>query len=132
RKHLTAIISLRSINMSITQSTDTLIIGTSIAYHLSKAGIQATIVERAEIAAEASSAAAGLLAPSAVLTGPKAGADLYLASWSITAELVAEIEELSGVQVEYERTGVLHVMTGADDQSQLRKYAEVWQAQGSE
>jgi glycine oxidase len=119
------------------QSTDVVIIGggvigCSIAYQLSKAGIQVSIIEREEIAAEASSAAAGLLAPAGVLTGPKAGADLFLASWSITAELIAEIEAVSGVQVEYQRTGALHVVTNADDRSQLRSYAEAWQTQGSD
>src|SRR5690348_14891579 len=107
--------------MPTTQSTDTLIIGAgviggSIAYHLSKAGIQATIIERAEIAAEASSAAAGLLAPAGVLTGPKAGADLFLASWSITPQLITEIEALSGIEVGYHRTGSLHVVMENSDE----------------
>jgi glycine oxidase len=117
------------------QSTDVIIIGggitgCSIAYHLSKAGVQVSVLEREEIAAEASSAAAGLLAPAGVLTGPKAAADLFLASWFITPQLIAEIEAVSGIQVEYQRTGALHVITDAHEQSQLRRYAEVWQARG--
>ena len=67
----------------------------SIAYQLSKAGVQVSVIEREEIAAEASSAAAGLLAPAGVLIGPKAGADLFLASWAITADLLAEVEAAS-------------------------------------
>ncbi len=123
--------------MPTTQSTDTLIIGAgvigcSIAYHLSKAGIQTTILERAEIAAEASSAAAGLLAPAGVLTGPKASANLFLASWSITPQLITEIEALSGVQVEYHRTGSLHVVMDNNDEPRLRSYAKAWQAQGAD
>src|SRR5437660_1640460 len=123
--------------MSINQTTDVAIIGggvtgCSIAYQLSKAGVQVSIIEREEIAAEASSAAAGLLAPAEVLTGPEASATLFLASWSITREVIAEIEALSGVQVEYQRTGALHVVTNAEEQSQLRKYAEIWKAQGSD
>ena len=119
------------------QTTDVVIIGggvigCSIAYQLSKMGVRASVIEREEVAAEASSAAAGLLAPAEVLTGPKAVADLFLASWSMTAEIIAEIEAASGVQVEYFQTGALHVLTNADDQSSLRKYAEIWQAQGSD
>ena len=92
--------------MSVNQTTDVAIIGggvigCSIAYQLSKAGLQVAVIEREEIAAEASSAAAGLLAPDQVLTGPKAGADLFLASWSMTAEIIAKIEAVSGVRVEY-------------------------------
>ncbi len=123
--------------MSINQTTDVAIIGggvigCSIAYQLSKAGVQVSVIEREEVAAEASSAAAGLLAPAEVLTGPKAVADLFLASWLMTAEIIAEIEAASGVQVEYFQTGALHVLTNADDQSSLRRYAEIWQAQGSD
>ena len=123
--------------MSINQTTDVAIIGggvigCSIAYQLSKAGVQVSVIEREEIAAEASSAAAGLLAPAEVLTGPKSVADLFLASWSMTAEIIAEIEAASGVQVEYFRTGALHVLTNTEDQSSLRRYAEIWKAQGSD
>src|SRR5947207_12681018 len=123
--------------MSINQTTDVAIIGggvigCSIAYQLSKAGVQVSVIEREEIAAEASSAAAGLLAPAEVLTGPKAVADLFLASWSMTAEIIAEIEAASGMQVEYFQTGALHVLTNTDDQSSLRRYAEIWKAQGSD
>jgi glycine oxidase len=123
--------------MSINQTTDVVIIGggvigCSIAYQLSKAGAQVSILEREEIAAEASSAAAGLLAPDMVLMGPKAVADLFLASWSMTAEIIAEIEAASGMRVEYFQTGALHVLTNADDQSSWRRCAEVWQAQGSD
>src|SRR5205814_1127997 len=123
--------------MVIKQTTDVAIIGggvtgSSIAYHLSKAGVRVAIIERAALAAEASSAAAGLLAPAEVLIGPKAGADLFLASWSITPEVIAEIEDVSGTQVEYQRTGALHIIENAQERSHMRKYAEVWQAQGLE
>jgi len=123
--------------MSVNQTKDVVIIGggvigCSIAYQLSKAGVQVSILEREEIAAEASSAAAGLLAPAEVLAGSKIVADLFLASWSMTADIITEIEAASGVQVEYFQTGALHVLTNADDQSSLRRYAEVWKARGSD
>jgi glycine oxidase len=134
---LLLILSVEEHQMSVYQSTDVVIlgggvIGCSIAYYLSKADVQVSVLEREEIAAEASSAAAGLLAPLEVVTGPKVGADLFLASWSITAALIAEIEAVSGVQVEYQRTGALHLVTNADEQSALHRYAKVWQAQGSD
>ena len=122
--------------MSTKQATDVAIIGggvigCSIAYQLSKVGVQVSVIEREEIAAEASKAAAGLLSPAEVLTGPNTVADLFLASWSMTAEVVAEIEAASGVQVEYFQTGALHVLQDADDQTVLKRYAEIWQTQGA-
>ncbi len=108
------------------------VIGSSIAYQLSKAGVQVSVLERDEIAAEASRAAAGLLSPAEVLIGPKTVADLFLASWSMTANVVKEIEAASGVQVEYFQTGALHVLKSADDRIALGRYAEIWQAQGAE
>ncbi len=123
--------------MAIKQATDVAIIGggvegCSIAYQLSKVGVQLSVIERAEIAAEASSAAAGLLAPAGVLTGPKAGAALFLASWSMTPALIEEIEAVSGVQVEYLRTGSLHVVTDMDEETHLREYEQVWKAHGAD
>ena len=123
--------------MGMNQATDMVIIGggvegCSIAYHLSKAGVRVRVFEREEIAAEASSAAAGLLAPAGVLTGPKAGADLYIASWQMTPALIEEIEAVSGVQVEYHRTGSLHVVTDQDEEAHLRRYEQAWRARGTE
>ena len=123
--------------MSTRQATDVVIIGggvigCTIAYQLSKAGVKVSLIERDEIAAEASRAAAGLLSPAEVLTGPKVVADLFLASWSMTAEVVTEIEATSGVQVEYFQTGALHVLQDLDDQTTLKRFAEIWQAQGAE
>ncbi len=123
--------------MSEKRATDVLIIGggvigCAIAYQLSKAGVEVSVVERAEIASEASSAAAGLLAPGGVLNGPRTVADLFLASWSITADVLAEVEALSGVSIEYQRTGALHVSTDAEGLRQLHAYAHVWQEHGFE
>jgi len=123
--------------MGMKHATDMVIIGAgvegcSIAYHLSKAGVRVRVFEREQIAAEASSAAAGLLAPAGVLTGPKAGADLYIASWKMTPALIEEIEAVSGVQVEYHRTGSLHVVTDQDEEAHLRRYEQVWRARGAE
>jgi glycine oxidase len=123
--------------MSLNQAKEVVIIGAgvigcSIAYQLSKAGIKVSVLERDEIAAEASRAAAGLISPGEVLTEPKAVADLFLASWSMTAGVIEEIEAASGVQVEYFQTGALHVLKDVGDQTALRSYARIWQEQGSD
>src|SRR6266516_392286 len=119
--------------MQMNQATDVAVLGggvegCSIAYHLSKAGVPVSVIERADLASEASSAAAGLLAPGGVLTGPKAGADLFFASWSMTPALIEEIEAVSGVHVEYQQTGSLHVVTDEDQEEHVRRYEQAWRA----
>ncbi len=114
-------------------STDVAIIGAgvegcSIAYYLSKSGVRVSVIERAEIASEASSAAAGLLSPGAVLAGPEAGAELFFASLLLFPSLIEELESLSTVQVEYSRTGALHVVTTEGQEEQLQRYGQAWQA----
>jgi glycine oxidase len=123
--------------MGMYQATDVAIIGggvegCSIAYQLSNAGVRVSVFEREEIAAEASSAAAGLLAPAGVLTGPKAGAGLYYASWVMTPALIEEIEGVSGVQVEYQRTGSLHVVTDQDEEAHMLEYEQAWRTRGAD
>src|SRR5579864_6576013 len=85
------------------------VIGCSIAYHLRKAGVPVMVIDQGEIGAEASSAAAGLLAPLGSLAGQGPFADLLLASFALFPELVPELEDASGIRVEYEQTGALRV-----------------------
>ena len=89
--------------MSRVHTTDVVIvgggvIGCAIAYHLRKAGANVIVVERAEVAAEASSAAAGLLAPPGEISDPGEYTDLLLASWSLYSELIPALEEASSVR----------------------------------
>src|ERR1051326_2600633 len=116
-------------------STDVAIIGAgvtgcSIAYHLSQAGVRVLVIERAEIAAEASSAAAGLLSPLGNLLKPGAFTDLAMASWSRYAELIPALEEASGVKVSYHRLGSLRSAFSPEKVEQLRQNMIVWRELG--
>lgn len=106
------------------------IIGCSIAYHLRKQGVDVAVFDQGEIGAQASSAAAGILAPLGSLSGPGPYADLLLASWSMFPSLVAELEETSGIGVEYEQTGTLRVVRTEHNLSNLRKRMREWQPLG--
>lgn len=108
------------------------VVGCSIAYHLQKAGIHAVVIERNEVAAEASGAAAGLLSPLGRLSGPGPFTDLLLASWSRYPELILELEALTGVQVEYQQTGSLRIASTEDEVGLLRERIAAWQAMGIE
>ena len=106
------------------------IIGCAIAYYLHKSGVEVTVVERGDIGAEASSAAAGLLAPLGSLSGPGPLADLLLASWSIYPALVPELEQASGVHLAYEQSGSLRVARNPKNIENLRKRITAWQPLG--
>jgi glycine oxidase len=106
------------------------VIGCSIAYFLAQAGVQVRVVERATIAAEASSAAAGLLSPLGNFYEPGAFTDFAMASWSSYATLIPILEEASGVQVGYHRLGSLRVASTPESARKLRQRMDVWQALG--
>ncbi len=121
--------------MSISQTSEVVIagggvIGCSIAYQLSKADKKVIVTEREEVAAEASRAAAGLLAPLGELSGPGPFTDLLLASWNLNLELIPVLEDTSGVRVEYHHPGSLHTVTDAEDAAYLREQMEAWEALG--
>ncbi len=106
------------------------VIGCAIAYFLRKLGVTVTVLERGEIGAEASSAAAGILAPLGSLSGPGAYADLMLASWNMFPSLVPELEKTSGVHIEYEQTGALRIVRNAKNSGNLRKRMHEWEPLG--
>lgn len=121
--------------MNMSSVTDVVIagggvIGCSIAYSLRKAGVAVTVIDQGEIGAEASSAAAGLLAPLGSLAGPGPFADLLLASFALFPALVPELEEASGIRMEYEQTGALRVVRNPKNVSNLRKRMKAWQPLG--
>ena len=119
------------------QATDVIIvgggiIGCAIAYNLCKSGIKVSVLDQGEIGAEASSAAAGLLAPLGSLSGPGPFADLLLTSFALFPSLVSELEEVSGIRTEYAHTGALRVVRHPRYIANLRKRMQEWQPLGLE
>ncbi len=106
------------------------VIGCAIAYYLSKSGVDVAVFDRGEIGAEASSAATGLLAPLGSLSGPGPFADLLLTSFALFPELAPELEEASGIKLEYEQTGALRIVRNPKQISDLRKRMKAWQPLG--
>ncbi len=121
--------------MSMKQTTDIAIIGggiigCAIAYNLRKSGAKVMLLERGEIGSQASSAAAGLLAPLGPLPGPGPLADLLLASFALFPTLVPELEEASGLELEYEQTGALRTVRNPKRIGNLRKRLDAWKPLG--
>jgi glycine oxidase len=108
------------------------VIGCAIAYYLCKMGTDVIVLDQGEIGAEASSAAAGLLAPLGSLSGPGPFADLLLASWTLFPTLVSELEDASGISLEYEQTGALRIVRNTKHIPKLGKRMKEWQPLGLE
>src|SRR5947209_723187 len=105
------------------------IIGCSIAYFLCKQGIEVIVLEKGDIGAQASSAAAGLLAPIRPLCQQEPFKALQLAGLARFSSFVPELEAVSGVTVGYEQTGTLRLLP-PEKLDAVQAWAEVWQRAG--
>lgn len=106
------------------------VIGCSIAFHLRKQGMDVLVVDKGTIGSGASSAATGLLAPIHPFLGSNSPYLAFqLAGLRYLSSLVAELEDKSGVSVEYESTGTLRVVDIAD-QERLHAWVADWQRAG--
>ena len=85
------------------------LIGSSIALRLAQAKLRVLVFDRGEPGAEASSAAAGMIAPQGETAEPDAFFALCAASHALFPDFVSEIEELSGQEVDFRREGSLLV-----------------------
>jgi glycine oxidase len=86
------------------------LIGSSIAFHLAQRGIRPVVCERRSIAAEASGANAGALWPQGELSTPSPYLELALASFDRFPRLAEELAALTGVDIEFQWSGLLDVI----------------------
>jgi glycine oxidase len=100
------------------------IIGCAAAYELAGAGCQVTVFERATPGAEASSAAAGLLAPIDESTETNF-ARLALASWRLYPEVVRDLQKRTGIDVEYVTRGTIYPTSAAQKQRDVAQWADL-------
>jgi glycine oxidase len=95
------------------------IIGSTIALRLAQAGLKVSVFDRGEPGQEASSAAAGMIAPFGEQIDPGPFFDLCLASHQLYPDFVQQVEELSGTRVDYLRTGTLLLAVRDDESREL-------------
>jgi len=95
------------------------IMGCAIALRLAQRGVAVTVIERGIPGAEASSAAAGMLAPQmeADVAGPLL--DLGLASRALYPALADELREATGIDIGLVRSGVLALALDESAEAQL-------------
>jgi glycine oxidase len=104
------------------------VIGCFIAYELSKAGLEVVVVEKSQIGAEASSAAAGLLVPLHVAEDERTPLfDLYLESTRMFPAFVPELEEETGIRLEYAPTGILRISLSKAEETAVFSQFQKWQ-----
>ncbi len=102
------------------------VIGCSVALRLAQARLTVMVIERGEPGAEASLAAAGMIAPQGETVEPNAFFELCAASRDLYPSFVNEIEELSGERVDYRRDGCLLV---AIDEKECHELETIHRAQ---
>jgi glycine oxidase len=118
------------------QTTDVLvvgggIIGCSIAYYLRKRGIDVAVLDQGKIGKQASGAASGLLAP----IKPFIKIDdpytyLLLSCLVLFPDVVQELQELTGICIEYAQTGTIRLLH-PKKRTRLEKWIITWQQAGS-
>jgi glycine oxidase len=102
------------------------VIGCAIAYYLTQAGVDVVVVERGELAGEASGAAAGLLIPPDRAAAPGPFRDICLASLALYQPLIDRVERESGVDVQPMASGMLIVAQTPGREELLKAHAK-WQ-----
>ncbi|OPA77763.1 glycine oxidase ThiO [Paenibacillus selenitireducens] len=91
------------------------VIGCSIAYQLARRGISTRVYDKNQIGAEASSAAAGMLAAQAEFMDSRPLFDLARQSRSLFPALAEELKACSGVDIGFVHHGLLRVARTPED-----------------
>jgi glycine oxidase len=102
------------------------VIGLAVSRELARRGARVVLLERGELGAESSWAAAGMLAPQVEANSADAFFALASASRDLYPNFARELYEESGVCIELDRTGTLYLaFTEADEEECERRYE--WQ-----
>ncbi len=102
------------------------VIGCSIALRLAQSRFQVRVFDRGKLGGEASGAAAGMIAPQGEIAQPDEFFRLCAASRDLYSSFVAEIEELSGESVGYQRDGALLI---AIEEQECNELEEIYRGQ---
>jgi glycine oxidase len=97
------------------------VVGCAVAWRLQQAGVRCTVLERSVPGAEASSAAAGILAPQAEADEPGPFLDLCLASRALYPQFAHELAEASDVDIAFRESGVLEVTFDAQQSAAVQR-----------
>ncbi|MCP8968132.1 glycine oxidase ThiO [Ectobacillus ponti] len=107
------------------------VIGCSVAYSLSGRGMRVAVVERAQIGAEASNAAAGLLGVQAEWDEHDPLFELARQSRALFPKVAVRLREQTGIDIGYEEKGIYRVAQ-TDGEAERLQYIMQWQRQTGE
>ncbi len=102
------------------------LIGTSIAWRLSQAGIPVTLTDAGDLGGEASSAGAGMLAPGGEFDQPSPWLDLGIEGMRMYPAFVEELRSEAGLPVDFQICGCIHLASP----EQARRRAEFQSSAG--
>src|SRR5437868_3260498 len=105
------------------------VIGCAIALRLAQARLKVTVLERGEFGGEASSAAAGMIAPQGEMVTFDDFFEMCAASRDLYPEFLAQVEDLNGSSVGghslgYRRDGILMVSTSESESLALQRICD--------
>lgn len=99
------------------------IIGLATAWRLAQRGLKVAVWDARRLGAEASWAGAGMLAPGGEMEARTWWGDLAMDSLGQYPEFVRQLEEESGIQIDYRRCGALEVAATEEEWAKLQDRA---------
>lgn len=101
------------------------LIGSSIAWLLSKAGCRVVLIDAGSFGGEASAAGAGMLAPGGEYREPSPAARFAIESLAMYPTFVRQLEKESGLSIDYRKCGAIELAYDRGRWCELRKRADV-------
>lgn len=108
------------------------VMGCAVALRLATRGLRPLVLERSVPGAEASTVAAGILAPRIEHGEPGPATRIGVQSLELHAQLAEELRERTGVDVGFRRCGAMIAATDEDEERSLEARARALLASGSE
>ncbi len=102
------------------------VIGCAIAFELTRRGLGVVVVERGPIGGEASWASAGIISLPARIDMPPERVEITRRGLERYPALVAELEERTGLAIEYRRSGELAIAVDEEHANRVNERAQ-WQ-----
>lgn len=107
------------------------IIGSSIAFQLAKRGMRVLILEKKQIASQASSAAAGMLGARSEFSNDSPVIPLALKSRAMFPKLAEELKELTGIDIDLVQKGLIKIALTNDEVKALEEQYQFWKEKDS-